>query len=487
MSATGIIDHVVRPHVATTEEKYLDGIQGGVGASQSYTPNNWPSGVDRIVTNIIRLFEARNMGEHCASMPIMAKNVVWDAPQFLLSRKGSVRVSSYFFKFVAHQKFIPSLVEVRPVGMNNHVLEVSGTLLVRPKRTILLPATLLLPETMPIRSTIYIGVNGPLDSGVVELVTVKWHNLPALPNFLRAYNGFMFGTVPHLLEPMWSYLPEFVGDNFYKTRRNSTFTQRHPDSNVPALDRAKDLVSDTANGVIDYGVDTVHNLWEGGAYLYANALEALGFSLGRARATAAEAANLAYDISTRAVGTAANVAGTAYGVAAGTASKAYDTAANVAGTAYGTAANVAGRTYEATADVAGRAYGTAADVANRTAETAGAVAQGAYDTATTAANTAYDTGARAAGAAYETGTRAAGAAYDTSARAAGAAYDTGARTVDAGRETARVGAVRAGQAVDTAAVEARRAADDFERGYEKGKQRPVELPSTRSPAGVTSY
>lgn len=29
MSATGIIDHVVRPHVATTEEKYLDGIQGG--------------------------------------------------------------------------------------------------------------------------------------------------------------------------------------------------------------------------------------------------------------------------------------------------------------------------------------------------------------------------------------------------------------------------------------------------------------------------
>lgn len=38
-------------------------------------------------------------------------------------------------------------------------------------------------------------------------MTVKWHNLPALPNFLRAYNGFVFGTVPHLLEPMWSYLP----------------------------------------------------------------------------------------------------------------------------------------------------------------------------------------------------------------------------------------------------------------------------------------
>eukprot|EP00878_Enallax_costatus_P027734 GHUV01029883.1.p1 GENE.GHUV01029883.1~~GHUV01029883.1.p1 ORF type:complete len:355 (-),score=107.59 GHUV01029883.1:374-1438(-) len=354
MSATGIIDHVVRPHVATTEEKYLDGIQGVAGASQSYTPNNWPMGVDRIVTNIIRLFEARNMGEHCASMPIMAKNVVWDAPQFLLSRKGSVRVSSYFFKYVAHQRFVPSLVEVRPVGMSSHVLEVSGTLLVSPKRTFLLPATLLLPETIPIRSTIYIGVNGPLEAGVVELVTVKWHNLPALPNFLRAYNGFMFGTVPHLLEPIWSYLPEFVGDNFYKTRRNSTFQQRHPDSNVPVLDKAKDIVSDTANGVIDYGVDTVHNLWEGTSYLYANALEALGFSLGRARATAAETANLAYDVTSRAYGTAANVAGTAYGVAAGTASKAVGTAANVAGAAYGTAASVAGTAYDTASTVASR-------------------------------------------------------------------------------------------------------------------------------------
>jgi hypothetical protein len=46
-------------------------------------------------------------------MPILAKNVVWDAPPFLLSRKGSVRVSAYLFKFVAKQRFVPSLVQVR--------------------------------------------------------------------------------------------------------------------------------------------------------------------------------------------------------------------------------------------------------------------------------------------------------------------------------------------------------------------------------------
>lgn len=52
------------------------------------------------------------MGEHCTPMPILSKHVVWDAPPFLLSRKGSVRVSAYLFKFIASQRFIPSLVQV---------------------------------------------------------------------------------------------------------------------------------------------------------------------------------------------------------------------------------------------------------------------------------------------------------------------------------------------------------------------------------------
>jgi hypothetical protein len=42
------------------------------------------------------------------------------------------------------------------------------------------------------------------------------HNLPALPNFVRAFFGTVYGNVPHLLEPIWSYLPEFIGDDFYK-------------------------------------------------------------------------------------------------------------------------------------------------------------------------------------------------------------------------------------------------------------------------------
>ena len=54
------------------------------------------------------------------------------------------------------------------------MLEVSGTLEVFPRRTIFVPASLLLPEVVPIRSTLLIGVKGPLDIGEVELVVAKW-------------------------------------------------------------------------------------------------------------------------------------------------------------------------------------------------------------------------------------------------------------------------------------------------------------------------
>ena len=35
-----------------------------------------------------------------------------------------------------------------------------------------------------------------------------------------------------------------------------TFTSRHPNSNLPLLDAAKDAVSDTATGVMDFGVSS---------------------------------------------------------------------------------------------------------------------------------------------------------------------------------------------------------------------------------------
>lgn len=132
----------------------------------------------------------------------------------------------------------------------------------------------------------------------------------------------------------------------------------------------------------------MHNMWDGTTYLYNNVLEALGFSLGRARAYTATAAQLAADAAGTAYNTAANVAGTAVNVAgnvAGTAvnvaSQAAGTAYNVAGQAAGTAANVAGNVAGTAYNVAGQAAGTAANVAGNVAGAAAGTASMAYDTA----------------------------------------------------------------------------------------------------------
>lgn len=60
------------------------------------------------------------------------------------------------------------------MGLDNNLLEVSGTLEVFPRRTLLAPPSLLLPTSVPIRATLLIGVNGPLETGEVELVVAKW-------------------------------------------------------------------------------------------------------------------------------------------------------------------------------------------------------------------------------------------------------------------------------------------------------------------------
>lgn len=41
-----------------------------------------------------------------------------------------------------------------------------------------------------------------------------------------------------------------------RRRREATFATCHPDSKVPLLDAAKDVVTDTATGVMDYGVSS---------------------------------------------------------------------------------------------------------------------------------------------------------------------------------------------------------------------------------------
>jgi hypothetical protein len=50
-------------------------------------------------------------------------------------------------------------MQVYPLGSGRRVIEIDGQLMVHPLRTWLLPATLLLPRTIPVHTTIRVGVN----------------------------------------------------------------------------------------------------------------------------------------------------------------------------------------------------------------------------------------------------------------------------------------------------------------------------------------
>jgi hypothetical protein len=71
----GLVDHVVRPHVAQVEDAYLNG-RNVAGTTETYIPSQMPLGVGRIVSGVLSLFEARQMRDHCEAMPLLAKDVV---------------------------------------------------------------------------------------------------------------------------------------------------------------------------------------------------------------------------------------------------------------------------------------------------------------------------------------------------------------------------------------------------------------------------
>lgn len=71
-------------------------------------------------------------------------------------------------KSIAYLRLEPSLVTVRQVAYQRHVVEVVGTVYLAPKRSWLVPASLLLPVEVPIRATIKLGVSGPLSTGKVR-------------------------------------------------------------------------------------------------------------------------------------------------------------------------------------------------------------------------------------------------------------------------------------------------------------------------------
>lgn len=152
------------------------------------------------------------------------------------------------------------------------------------------------------------------------------HNLPTLPSPLRSLNGFAVGGVTHLTEPVWANLMEFLGDDFYKRKREREVYSRHPGTNAPVTDRAKDLASDTYDATMDYGNTAFSYVAD----------------------TAAKLMNTAQDYASQAYNTVAGTANATLNTARDTAGSAYNSAANTASNIGGTARDYTTHTAGAT-------------------------------------------------------------------------------------------------------------------------------------------
>ncbi|KAF6264806.1 hypothetical protein COO60DRAFT_1482685 [Scenedesmus sp. NREL 46B-D3] len=219
MAATGPINDAIAPSASNTEKAYHAG-HDLPSSSARFTPDSMPPGVARIVDGARKLFEVRTMQEHVDLMgSLLARDVTYDAPPILIGNREDMRVAVYLAKSIATLTLQPALVSVQPLGNGRTIVDVEGTAYVAPKRSWLVPLSLLLPVSIGIRATIRLGVRGPLETGRIELIDGQWHNLPRLPVLMREFNGLMMGSLARLTEPWWSRGLEYVGDDYYKRQR----------------------------------------------------------------------------------------------------------------------------------------------------------------------------------------------------------------------------------------------------------------------------
>lgn len=90
----------------------------------------------------------------------------------MMSNKGHVRVAGYLFKFLAHLRIIPTLIHITPMGVDRHLIEMDAVAVSYPNRTWLVPATMLLPKSVPKNVHFKIGVQGSLENGKVRRVYI---------------------------------------------------------------------------------------------------------------------------------------------------------------------------------------------------------------------------------------------------------------------------------------------------------------------------
>lgn len=331
-----------------SEYKLYDDSFFNAFTSRKETATNFPPGVQRVVDGLRLLLGARDMSQLCRTMDLFSKDLVWSTPLAEFTRKGHLRVASYFAHFVADYELQPETAQVFKLPGYRHMVQLDATVWVKPYRTWLFLPSLLLPKATPLRVTYRIGVNGPLESGKIEAVHARLHNLPALPLPVRSYAGVMLGTIPHAAEPLWTPAAAYLaGDEFYKHKMNNV----------------QDEVVNTTTDYVNWSTNTAKDVFN-------STLNTAYQVAGSAVDTAQQVVGGVKDTAYQAAGRAQEVTGAAVGTVMGTADAARNATEQVAAGAYDRVADATARASDNAADAAYRARAAANTAAAGTAATA---------------------------------------------------------------------------------------------------------------------
>jgi hypothetical protein len=196
----------------------------GSSSKMSLAPfDDAPQGVKRVIGSLGGMIAARGMADHCAVMgPTFARDVVVDTPFAILHRLGDLRCACYalFGSLTTSARFEPAYCEWGPAGPSANALEVVGTMIFHPRKTILFPPSLVVPSEIRFRATVMAGVAGDWETGKIEYARFRPENLPIVPGFLRSLIGGNAARLLHTTEPYWGWLAGLVGgDEFYSERR----------------------------------------------------------------------------------------------------------------------------------------------------------------------------------------------------------------------------------------------------------------------------
>ncbi|PNW83196.1 hypothetical protein CHLRE_06g310650v5 [Chlamydomonas reinhardtii] len=252
----GAVAHTVSPAAPT----HTPAACPELAAAEWRDYNSLPRRYRNTVDGLRSLAAARYMEQHWDAARHLDVEVTWDAPPIYLQGREPMRVAVWLAKWAVAVEMQPAMVKYAELDSKRTALELFLTAALSPHRPWWLPATWLLPKTIPLQGTVKLRISkGPAADGSQDVVTCidgAIHNAPKLPTLIRVLNAVALGYLPAATEPLWSPFVALLGDPSYRNR-----AEEHPS----ILTRAADTVAGAAASAADTAASTAARAATGAA------------------------------------------------------------------------------------------------------------------------------------------------------------------------------------------------------------------------------